>query len=133
MTALNESFDQRFPGFEFDWFAADIKGNLGLFSSAGFGPVPSSVQAHFQDHDRMTSHIELPNWNSPEIWKDYAWMGLYVFDWQHWQGPYLKMGQPFAEMDAAFKQQILEIPNLIIFNVAFEQVKSMDIQGDVKS
>jgi hypothetical protein len=117
----NQTFDERFPGFEFDWFAVDAEENIGLFSSAGFGPVPANVQLHFEDHDRAALSIALPHAGSLDIWKDFARMGLYVFDWQHWQGPYRKQEAPLGAMDGAFKRQILGIPELPFFMALFNK------------
>ena len=62
MSTTHETFSERFPGFEFDWFAQDAEGNIALFSTGGFGPVPSTVQAHFQGHDSAVSSIDVPHW-----------------------------------------------------------------------
>jgi hypothetical protein len=56
----------------------------------------------------------------------------FVFDWQHWEGPYLKMEQPVSEMEAAFKQQILQIPNLLVFDVIFSEVQSVEVEESEK-
>jgi hypothetical protein len=130
MPATYQDFNERFPGLEFDWFAADTEGNIALFSTAGFGPVPVEVQSHFQDYDRVAAHID---WRVLEIWQECAKHGLFVFDWQHWKGPYLKMEQPLGEMEAAFKQQILQIPNLIVFDVIFDEVESIEVAEGEKS
>jgi hypothetical protein len=119
-----QHFEERFPGFEFDWFALDEAGRIGLFSSAGFGPVPASVQLQFQQHDRAAAHLD---WRVLEMEQVCAEQGLFLFDWQHWQGPYLKLAEPIREMEAAFRQQILQIPALLVFPVSFPAVKSMQL------
>jgi hypothetical protein len=124
MATTYQSFDERFPGLEFDWFALDAAGNIGLFSSAGFGPVPTTVQLHFQMHDHAATHLD---WRAPEVWKACAEQGLFVFDWQHWNGPYLKLEQPLGELDAAFKDQILQIPQLTVFDLHFGEVASIEV------
>lgn len=35
-------------GFEFDWFAKDQKGAIGIFASAGYGHVPKSIHEVYQ-------------------------------------------------------------------------------------
>jgi hypothetical protein len=122
-----KDFSERFPGLEFDWFALDAEGNIGLFSSAGFGPVPANVQLHFLGHDQAASQID---WRVPEVWKECASHGLFVFDWQHWNGPYLKVEQPTSEIEAAFKHQILQIPGLPVFKVTFGAVESIFVEED---
>jgi hypothetical protein len=129
MPTTYQNFNERFPGLEFDWFAVDATGNIGLFSTAGFGPVPIEVQTHFQEYDRVAAHID---WRVPEVWQESAKHGLFVFDWQHWEGPYLKMEQPVSEVEAAFKQQILQIPNLLVFDVIFSEVQSVEVEESEK-
>jgi hypothetical protein len=123
--ATYHTFSERFPGLEFEWFAQDAEGNIGIFSTAGFGPVPANVQLYFQDHDRAALSIELTHWGSSDVWKDYAKQGLYVFDWQHWQGPYRKEEAPLGTMNGGFKRQILDIPELPFFDGAFHQIASV--------
>jgi hypothetical protein len=124
MLATYQSFEERFPGLEFDWFALDAEGHIGLFSSAGFGPVPPSVQLHFQEHDRAAFHLD---WRVLAMEQACAECGLFLFDWQHWQGPYLKLAQPLQEMNAALRQQILHIPELMVFARSFATVKSIQV------
>ncbi|TDN39139.1 hypothetical protein E4631_24155 [Hymenobacter sp. UV11] len=123
MLPTYQNFDARFPGLEFDWFALDAEGRIGLFSSAGFGPVPASVQLHFQEHDRAASHID---WRVLTMEQACGEAGLFLFDWKHWQGPYLKLAQPLAEMNTAFRQQIFQIPELIVFAVSFAAVTGIE-------
>jgi hypothetical protein len=47
-------------GIEFDWFAVDRNGFVGLFSSAGNGPVPTSVVAHASELDDYDWDTRLP-------------------------------------------------------------------------
>ena len=127
MSDSPHDFNERFPGLEFDWFAMDVERNIGLFSTAGFGQVPGNVQLHFQDHDRAASHID---WRAADVWKECARYGLFVFDWQHWKGPYLKMAAPEKEMEPALKQQILQIPGLPVFKGTFDAVESIPVGYD---
>lgn len=90
-------------GYEFDWFAVDGEGHVGHFASAGFGPVPLAV---LDGLDRLRGLDEqlfrgLRNPPMPELialrgisWDDMVWLGLYSYDWQHWGGPYHRVGAP---------------------------------------
>jgi hypothetical protein len=130
MPSTHETFSERFPGLEFDWFVQDAEGNIALFSTGGFGPVPSKVQAHFQSHDSAALSIDLPHWGSLDVWKDYARQGLYVFDWVPHAGPYRKMEQPESEMPPAL-QHLLQIAGLPFFNGVFRFVEGIAIgEGD---
>lgn len=119
-------FDKRFPGLEFDWFALDAEANIGMFSTAGSGPVPANVRPHFRAHDQASHHFDL--YQLEECGR----YGLIVFDWQHWEGPYLKMQQPLSAVDIAFKQHILQIPDLPVFDVVFASVESIAVAEDGK-
>jgi hypothetical protein len=121
-----QDFNNRFPGLEFDWFALDAEGSIGLFSTAGFGPVPTNVQLHFRSHDQTVRLFDLY-----ELEKCGRY-GLFVFDWQHWQGPYLKMEQPRSPVAISFKQHILQIPSLPIFNMVFASVESIVVEESDK-
>src|SRR4051794_24033155 len=46
-----------FEGSEFDWFAVDGYGYVGHFSSAGFGPVPVAILAHFEELRDLDSRM----------------------------------------------------------------------------
>lgn len=70
MPTTHDTFSERFSGLEFDWFAQDAEGDIALFSTGGLGPVPPSVQPHFQSHDRAALSIELPHAGSLDVWKD---------------------------------------------------------------
>ena len=126
----SEPFSERFPGFEFDWFAQDAEGHVALFSTGGFAPVPRTVQAHYQGHDRAASSIEVPHWGSLSVWKDYARQGLYVFDWVPNVGPYLQLEQPEGEMPAALQHLLLQITGLPQFTGVFRQVTSIIVGED---
>ncbi|SFQ78958.1 hypothetical protein [Hymenobacter arizonensis] len=125
LPATDFPFSERFPGFEFDWFAQDAEGNMGLFSTGGFGPVPLVVQRHFQDHDCAALGIALPHAGSLDVWQDVALHGLYVFDWHPHAGPYRKLKQPEGEMSAELHQLIQHIADLPTFNGAFRQVEGI--------
>ena len=125
-----EPFSERFPGLEFDWFAQDAEGNIALFSTGGFGPVPSNVQLHYQGHDRAASSIELPQWGSLNVWKDYARQGLYVFDWVPNTGPYRQLEQPDGEMSAVLQQLLLQIAVLPQFTGVFRLVTNIAVEED---
>ena len=125
-----EPFSERFDGYEFDWFAQDAEGNLALFSTGGFAPVPRDVQVHYQAHDRAASSIELPHGGSATVWKDYARQGLYVFDWVANTGLYQQLEQPEGVMPDAVQQLLLQITDLPQFTGVFRLVTSIAVGED---
>lgn len=80
-------------GLEFDWFCADVNGELAVFTSAGKGFIPSSVfeagvHAYNEFIRCIASHVhceaQLVTRESGVFrdWKLLAEHGLYAFDFQ---------------------------------------------------
>ena len=103
-------------GREFDWFAVDRDGNVGLFSSAGQGFIPVSVLSNFKEHDVISNSIDTPNWGSLQIWSDYSEMGLYVYDWKHNGGPYNRVRNPAKEIEKDLRDAL---DSLVCLNLVF--------------
>jgi hypothetical protein len=96
-------------GLEFDWFALDRDGHIAIFSTAGWGEIPTAVleasAADGDDSDAEAALIErmprIGEWRSEgkgpggcREWTDLGMRGLYVFDWRHWSGPYERIVVP---------------------------------------
>ena len=75
---MNEA--KELEGIDFDWFAFDIEGNIGIFATVGRGAVPVDVLNSVEMHEKISSELHTPNWGNDAIWDDYAKSGLYVFD-----------------------------------------------------
>ena len=78
-------------GSEFDWFALDQEGRLGVFSTAGAGVIPgvvvrsgpavyNSVIAVVLARPCCSFHRVSRESGSIADWRDYAQQGLYAFD-----------------------------------------------------
>lgn len=95
------------PGFEWDWLAVDNRGHAGMFSTFGYGPVPSPVMGHVAEIDDVLDHLdELPvvggyhtayagNFSD---WERKAERGLFGFDWRAIPGPYRRVTEPRAPL-----------------------------------
>lgn len=125
-------FEDRFWGNEFDWFSLDQDGNIAIFVSAGYGHVPIEVRKNHQAYDLITEKFCLPRLGTKNVWNDYTWYGLYVFDWQIYAGPYLKVAVPsfYQFMPAKLRKQILAIDGLPVLNVKFKKVNSITIASN---
>lgn len=106
-------------GMEFDWFATDSEDNLALFATAGEGFVPNAVAEHHADHSSVSNSLDAPRHGTPAVWRDYADLGLYVFDWSLPGGPYEKQASPSGAMSLELREQILAIPALPRLNGLF--------------
>ena len=86
-------------GVEFDWLAIDREGRLALFATAGSGMAPRSAVDASVSLDAVLSLIEVPNWGSPQVWDDYASVGLYVYDWDLSTDVYRRLRAPVGATD----------------------------------
>jgi hypothetical protein len=117
-------------GCEFDWFALDSAGEIGVFSTAGSGFVPESVLAHVSEHDAINETILTPHVGTKQIWSDYASAGLWVFDWGYMgaPGPYQQVGSPSPEMTGDLAERIRSIPGLLRIGIAFRETRCVTVE-----
>ena len=88
-----------FFGKEFDWFAADSDGFIALMSSAGYGPIPDQVFERFDEQHGIDEFLSsLIGQSVRDDWDrmilSLSASGIFVYDWKHWDGPYLRLGVP---------------------------------------
>jgi hypothetical protein len=88
-----------FYGEEFDWFAVDSGGFVAWMMSAGYGPIPDSVFQQLEQQRRIEEHLtRLSGYSTKAPWRRMLWSlsvaGLFVYDWEHWNGPYRRRGFP---------------------------------------
>ena len=115
-------YEDEIEGREFDWFAIDCEGNLGLFSTAGEGLIPSLVIQTYAEHDDISEILDSPNWGSSEVWSDYAALGFYVFDWNLHGGPYKREREPTSSMSAELRAKLMAMASLPMLPVKFEEL-----------
>ena len=113
-------------GIEFDWFASDSEGNLALFATAGEGFYPESVANHHVQHTSISEAIPTPHLGTPNIWEDYASLGLFVFDWALPGGPYKKVASPKTTANKGLVATILAISDLPQFAVSFHNIHTVE-------
>ena len=86
-----------FHGLEFDWFAVDAEGFVGVFLSAGWGPVPDFVFAHFDAQRVIEQHLRPPDDTGPMAHLPEgspALAQIYLYDWTATFGPYQREAVP---------------------------------------
>jgi hypothetical protein len=80
-------------GTDFDWFALDRNGSLGVFATAREGPVPLPMWEDFERFQRLRTWVTglpglapavqvFPGGANYQDWCEYALKGLYAFDFQ---------------------------------------------------
>jgi hypothetical protein len=112
-------------GQEFDWFALDSEDNIGLMSTAGSGFIPDCVLQNHKEHLDISSEIPTPNVGSPDVWKDYASLGIWVFDWGFWgaEGPYELVAKPSGNSNLGTARAIKRIKDLPKIHTLFQDSK----------
>jgi hypothetical protein len=113
-------------GFEFDWFAVDNDGNVALFAAAGEGFFPDCVAEHHKDHSFLSNSFPCPRAGTPEVWNDYAALGLFVFDWALPGGPYEKRVSPTRNASGELRKEVLAMPELPRFDGSFSAVSKVE-------
>lgn len=121
-------YKEQIEGREFDWFAIDCKGYIGLFATAGMGSIPEVVIENYMQHDDIAQSIDSPNWGSDKVWLDYATLGFYVYDWDLLHGPYKKACEPAVNMGSELKAKLMAIENIPRLSIRF---KDLDEIADI--
>ncbi|MEZ8131782.1 hypothetical protein [Enterovibrio norvegicus] len=118
-------YDEELEGREFDWFAIDSDGSIGLFSTAGEGTIPDQVMEAYSEHDKISEQIDAPNWGNSEVWSDYAALGFYVFDWNLHGGPYERKCVPTKVMTDELKIKLTQVGCLYPLPLKFAELNEI--------
>ena len=88
--------DDHLAGTEFDWVAVDAGGNLAVFSTCGYGPVPPVALERAIDQDAIIECIKaatgIPTHADLLILPTEC--PIYIFDWKLHDGPYVLARRP---------------------------------------
>jgi len=126
-------------GVEFDWYGFDPAGNVAVFSSAGYGPVPLDVVDHAEALDGWYERrVLLPTLGacaaSPQEGGDFSdWIGLaergfYGFDWKVWEGPYRRLTVPARPATLAdLPSDLRHLASLVGLDVDFSAATQVDL------
>jgi hypothetical protein len=99
-------------GTDFNWYAVDSEGCIGLFATAGEGWIPKSVAENLDEHRAISENLDEPHFGSLEIWTDYAKLGFFVFDWGASGFSYRKMTDPIGKPDSALVSRVMAVKGL---------------------
>jgi len=85
-------------GTEFDWVAVDRLGQLGIFSTAGYGSIPPGSSDCSEDHAALLEwfidYAALPKWADLLTYE--GDLPAFVYDWEPNTGPYRRAQSPRA-------------------------------------
>jgi hypothetical protein len=126
-----------FVGLELDWFAVDSVGSVALMSSAGYGSIPDYVFTHFDAQQiiaqRLAALTGLPEGGDlVRIARALAAIGVFAYDWRHWDGPYWRMEDPSRPVhldtlgfEAPLRDAFVRFPDLQFRTVAEFQPQTL--------
>jgi hypothetical protein len=119
-------------GREFDWLGIDRHGRVAVFSNAGYGPLPETVNERLADVDAALERAdELPAIGSAaniensgdgdySFWYSYSAKGFYAYDWRVWDGPYWRLSSPTVPISIdRLPDQLQAVARLAVFPVDF--------------
>nr|WP_288467378.1 hypothetical protein [uncultured Pseudomonas sp.] len=117
-------------GREFDWFARDSRGAIGLFATGGWGPVPAQVETAVRSHNATGDLIPVAGWGSPAVWESYAKAGIYAYDWNERTGAYHRVAVPAAPLLQALATTVtsMQLPTFVGEFAAALEVALEDLQ-----
>jgi len=130
-------------GVEFDWFAVDAVGQVGVFSSAGYGPVPSAVFPRTDDlyawserSPRAALVVRGACSEQPDRSGDYSdWVsmaerGFYGYDWRVWDGPYVRLTVPSRPVRLSeLPSDVRDLASLVPLDCAFAVMPAVDLSA----
>jgi hypothetical protein len=125
---MQRELPDNLKGLEFDWYAIDKDGHIGLFVTFGEGWVPESVADNADEHNAVTDVLDAPHIGSEEVWLDYARLGFFVFDWGKSGFSYCKVAEPIGDPDPALVSRLNAIkgfPRLPMLFAATTEVSSI--------
>ncbi len=115
-----------FIGSELDWFATDSEGCVGLFSSAGWGPIPDFVFEHFNEQRAIEQELCGFVGKTPfDFAADGSNLlltyfdallahGVFCFDWEDTFGPYRRHSTPLKIAHVAHFDFSLELQSSFV-------------------
>jgi hypothetical protein len=105
---MEEDADRRVGlwGWEWDFLAVDVVGQVAILSSAGYGAIPEPVLAAREAVERAiaavasmpsaTHAIQAEHGRDGDYsdWYTLSLRGFYTYDWHHYRGPYELISAP---------------------------------------
>ena len=133
--------DHPLRGREFDWLGIDRDGRVAVFSNAGYGPLPETVNERLADVDAALERAgELPVIGSAgnlessgggdcSFWYSYSAKGFYAYDWRVWGGPYRRLSSPTVPISIdRLPDQLQAAARLAVFPVDFADEPEITIE-----
>jgi hypothetical protein len=121
-------------GTELDWLAIDIDNHVGLFSTGGYGPVPTAVVDHLAVVEQAIASltvlpvradcVSMPESGTGNFsfWIEPCRRGLFGFDWGPVEvGPFARLTMPKAPIKAEdlAESAVREAAQLVQLSVRF--------------
>lgn len=128
-----------YQGVEFDWVACDAAGQLGYFSTAGFGPIPSTVLSVANTSEDVENLVRtLPVCTTAIVvskvqhditdWIRVAERGLFAFDWRLESAAYELIARPVTPAVAEdTATAIRSLSRQVLLSMNFATMKSIKV------
>lgn len=140
---FEEYLGKHYYGYEFDYLISDQLERLAIISTAGHAPISEAVvdkykavleETEIDIHSRLklietrtTAIIEDKTPKIVDEWRQAAERGIYVYDWQIHDGPYVRQMRPKGnellvhELPSEIQDLTIKVPKL-----NFEKSKSFE-------
>ena len=128
-------------GREFDWLGIDRHGHVAVFSNAGYGPLPETVDERLADVDAAleradelaaigsAANIENSGDGDHSFWYSYSAKGFYAYDWRVWGGPYRRLSSPTVPISIdRLPDQLQAVARLAVFPMDFADAPEISIE-----
>lgn len=115
-------------GTEFDWVAVDQSGNIGIFSTAGYGAVPRCAIRWRDDYENLIDWIGRRAGLPPfaDLMTFTGDIPIYGFDWIPHSGPYRRVQLPRGMPPVRLDELPEELRGAVIeLNLSFERLESI--------
>ena len=74
----------------------------------------------YNSHNDITEQLDLPNYGSEMVWKDFANYGFYVYDWSLDDRLYVRQSKPTSKISEKIINKLSKLRSLIILKDSFD-------------
>jgi hypothetical protein len=138
-------------GWDLEWLSVDAAWQVAVFTSAGVGPIPTSVLRYPETLDAIPELVRalpirsesklLADVNRPDDYIEFARRGLYAYDWSdvhrsRGEKTGLYQLQAYPETPITVRELTLQLQSLLgvtlFSSLRFDQSRSIDVRRAVE-
>jgi hypothetical protein len=143
MTIQSPIASESYPhGYDYEWFACDKSEHISVFTSAGIGPIPTSVLVSRMQTDSLAEVVwKMPargiatmmvNYPRPDDFLHYAKCGFYAYDWRdvHRTESFSRHYEIISKPEKPIRlSELPDIFQLLLQNTKFQDINFSDINS----